>query len=551
MCGVFGIWGNNNEEAMQALRKGMLNRGPDATGIYEDGHLSIGMSRLHLRGDDSTLLPFKTGGMICSYNGEVYGKISDDYSYLENLQGGIGEVDFIQQNNFNSEFDGMYALAMFDKEKKVLQFKRDRFGIKPLFYNESSAGLTFSSYVKLLDRGAGGREPYNIDALFDSFTYGYPLGADTFFNEIKELPGNGIASISGSSPLIVGKIDSDVPGKDIPLSLKEAIRQSLDSCIKGDYKIGLAVSGGIDSTILAYELNEMGVEDIETFSVILKESGDGIRDLRELGLKPGGAWTTWKHNYTEIDIESFTKYSLESVEQFGLPNDMHSLPLYTALAKLVAGRGLRILLTGEGADELFMGYAKYLNYKGAHTVDKYFLEGAKGNFIKKIFDPEVLQKGIQRGNEYSKGRFWEQIRAVELKCRLQKLLLRTDVVLMEHHIEGRTPFLHGYIPEIAMRSDAAEIRGDHGKKLLRDCYRGMIPGIEDSVKKRFKASEDFFMEVFQQKRMKDLLFREKQADGINLSNAIIERIYDQYTGSNKSDLSELLWLILTTKQAIN
>lgn len=555
MCGIYGAYGAKNLPLVKALQLSMLNRGPDKQGIYSDDDISLGMNRLHLWGEKTNEIPFEMNSCRLSFNGEIYGGINPDFTYKPNNNGGIGELKFAEENQRQSVLDGMYAIAEYNTAEKTLTLSRDRFGIKPLFYTCNNRQIIFSSCIRSLTTALPGYRPaLHPDALFDIFAYGYPLTDQTAFTGIKELmPGYELLAKNNSvtlKPLHFPELSGYDSGVK---SIRTTIRRALEGCIKGAYKIGLAVSGGIDSTILAHELNAMGVTDIETFSVVLEEAGDGVRELSDLGFSGKGPWNTWKHHYVEINPENFTGHALSSTDHFQYPTDMHSLPLYNILAKCVAERGIRILLTGEGVDEFFMGYNKYLDYRNTRRADRYYLLSAKGRFMEDIFDPAVIEGGVQRVNRFAEGDFWSQIRSVEIRCRLQKLLHRTDVILMEHSIEGRTPFLHGGLPEIALGSPVEKVRGPYGKTVIRKAYSDIVKGLMNKPKKRFKASEQLFIDTFNRPAIKEYLYEPIHIDGVNLNSNVIDKIYRAYengTQAEQSDLSELLFLILTTKKSL-
>jgi asparagine synthase (glutamine-hydrolysing) len=213
---------------------------------------------------------------------------------------------------------------------------------------------------------------------------------------------------------------------------------------------------------------------------------------------------------------------------------------------MVASVGIKVLLTGEGVDEHFMGYGKYTMYDGPQNMENYYLQGLKGKFIRDVFDPETVKNGVKRAENYTDGAFWWKVRQMEVRCRLQKLLHRTDVILMEHSIEGRTPFLHSGIPDVASSISPVVHIGTVGKEVIRNTYQELIPGIAQKVKKRFKASENLFLDVFNSKSVKEIMYSPIKIEGINLDLELIDTIYGAYN-EEKTDLSELLYLILTTK----
>src|SRR5262249_13977914 len=135
--------------------------------------------------------------------------------------------------------------------------------------------------------------------------------------------------------------------------LRGALRASLAACAFTDRPLGLALSGGLDSSILAFELDDLGVESLTTISVHVAGREVVMNDLQSLGLPPGGAWTRWRHVNVLVSPESFPELLAESVHALDSPHGMSSAPLYIALARAAAEAGVIVLLTGEGPDELF------------------------------------------------------------------------------------------------------------------------------------------------------------------------------------------------------
>jgi asparagine synthase (glutamine-hydrolysing) len=561
MCGIYGTYGGSPAVA-EALGRDMVNRGPDGQGIAVIGGAAIGMNRLHLWGDPTSDLPFRMHDGFAALNGELYGRLAPDGTverYIENTTGGEGEVRFFRSQTPPGALDGMYCVAELDARSGDVRLSRDRFGIKPVFYGlHPENGLVFASCIRsLFLPEAGFVRELHADSLIDSYAFGFSLSGQTPYVGIHELmPGCEMVVGADGARLsepeqLTGARRATPP--DIS-AVRRQMRRAVLSCANTEYPLGLAVSGGIDSTILAHELNAAGVENVTTFSVVLEEAGDGVVSLDQLGLPRDGVWKTWKHRHVVITKENFTSHMQGIVGRFSLPTDMHSMPLYSALAQIVADEGIRVLLTGEGADEYFMGYEKYRQYAGPRSLASYYLSGQKGAFIRELFDADIVDKADDRAERFGQtvggNDFMDRLRALEIRARLHKLLLRTDVVLMEYGIEGRTPFLHGGLPELALASTASSLIGSHGKQVLRDAYAAEIQGLSTRPKRRFKAPEKLFWDVFQSSEVQDVLFAPCRGDGFDLSAAKVARILDGYGTGEQSDLSELLFLIFTTKQAM-
>ncbi|MCE2521808.1 MAG: hypothetical protein J4F49_01105 [Rhodobacteraceae bacterium] len=133
-----------------------------------------------------------------------------------------------------------------------------------------------------------------------------------------------------------------------------------------------------------------------------------------------------------------------------------------------------------------------------------------------------MNAGLERRAVFAAGDFWDGIRSIEIADRLRKLLLRTDLILMDQSIEGRVPFLHA---GIAMTLNHAQLAAHHSKLILREIYAPEIPSLSDTRKRRFKASERLFGDVFDDPLINERVFRPVDLPGLNLSDDLINEIY--------------------------
>jgi asparagine synthase (glutamine-hydrolysing) len=261
----------------------------------------------------------------------------------------------------------------------------------------------------------------------------------------------------------------------------------------GTRKIGLCLSGGLDSSILAYELNEMGVEDLVTLSIVYTDSDDGINDLNQLGFKKPGAWQSWKHKCITPPTLGISELALQTVDLLGHPTRMTSVIGYEAIAKCASEEGVTVLLCGEGADELFLGYPAYANLscESNKTVwdglRRLYFGSERLNWIGKLLGDGAVayceSLGPNRWLKNPSKNPVQFLKQCERHLRLEPLLLRTDVTLMRHSIEGRTPYLHGIVPVCAHLCQA-----DLGqKRMLREAWRkAIITSIEGRPKRHFR-----------------------------------------------------------------
>ena len=365
MCGIAGVM--QHPEATQLTRRmlaRMDHRGPDGEGIVDFLNGSLGMCRLRIRGPLSFPLPIRNEqtSTWVSYSGEIYGTVGSKESAPN---GGPAEVRFMFQSALNgSQADGMFAFAsVTDRAGSVqsVRLSRDAFGIKPLYYRRISNGYAFGSEIAPLADIPSESLDLRAGAVAEFLAFGRVLADQTLYRQIESVPPGTTVQLDeqGATTTLTTPV-ADVPAT--ASDLRPALRDSVQKCLVSDRQVGLALSGGLDSSIIAYELNSLNVEDITTVSVCIPGVTDGLDDLRSLGLPPGGAWTTWRHQvatFAPVDLLPLIDVAVSC----GQPTRMTSFPLYLALAEAAKKAGVVVLLTGEGADELFAGYPSYLSWK--------------------------------------------------------------------------------------------------------------------------------------------------------------------------------------------
>jgi asparagine synthase (glutamine-hydrolysing) len=385
----------------------------------------------------------------------------------------------------------------------TVRLSRDYFGIKPLYYRRISDGYAFASEISPLAQIEGERLDGQDGAVAEFMAFGRVLGDTTFYRQIRSVPPGATVEL-GESGALIGP-GPQAGGGARTTDLRAAIRASVEGCLISDRPLGLALSGGLDSSIIAYELNALGVEDLATVSVRMRGVADGLDDLRQLGLPPGGAWNTWRHHLTVFEPADLPPL-IEDAVGAGQPTRMTSFPLYLALARAAKEAGVVVLLTGEGADELFSGYESYLSWWGGlrqqptfERLYEFALPAKRRAWLAGLLGPEAVawcRARLQEScAEVADLEPFRALRRLELALSLEPLLLRTDYCLMRYGIEGRTPFLHGDVPALADALGPRELCGRGQTKLaLRAAYRDELPpAIRSGAKRAFRApAADWF-----------------------------------------------------------
>lgn len=503
MCGIAGTIGDRwSESQFASLFDSISHRGPDSSGIHQSGNFRLGMNRLHIRGE-ANRLPYCNEGCVAAFNGQIYGVYPDGKKHVT-LAGSLESEIAAVHEWPSARINGMYACASAGKFGEDLMLQTDFQFIKPLFYRVDSNDVAFcSEFVPLVE--IGGADGIDQDGLAELFVYGWYLGDQTYKSSIRMVCSSDLSFRDGkpielpkSSPY--AELSPDNPAVD----LRNRIRGAVRLCLTGRGPFGLAISGGLDSSILAWELNAAGVENLTTISIVMAGTGDGLNALEELNLPAGGVWETWSHHTVVVGSDwNFLEAFESSVRMFGHPTNMSSLPLFQLIAEIAARNGVRVLLSGEGVDEFFAGYGSYRTMSERGGMTNYYRHPPRLALIRNLFGEDVLRAAQARFMEYFGTA--KDLRSIENRLRLSRLLLRTDVCLMSQSIEGRVPFLHNQIPDLALSIPWEKHVSGNGKALMREAYGKEMTQRARVKKTRFKLPDQV---------LRDLLFKSVVLDRV-------------------------------------
>lgn len=497
MCGIFGYSSSNNNQETSFLHdsiKSMKHRGPDGFGYEISTTHGLGMVRLRIRSCPSEKQPISIkGNTKAAFNGEIY---QDEQGNVPS--GGRGEVESIIASSTEHGVSGMFSLA-WTSDGNTLYLQRDAFGIKPLFIRVVGDVLYFSSEVKPL-LSLTKRIRLDKQAVIEYLAYGRQLSQGGFYEDIQPVqPGsklsitNGIiTSVEMNSVTTMIESGHQTSPPDDLREVRASIRQSILQSLPSDRKVGVAVSGGLDSTILCHELAELGMEGLSLVSIKADGSGDGISDIDELGIK-ADVHKSWDIATSYFYSSEYLSELREAISIILEPSRMSSLPLYLRLAKLAKKNGITVLLLGEGADELFCGYRSYIPLKEGAPLSHFVFTAKAREYMRRLLsdsDFTVLTKALDAKLEgLPSSSKWGKLRSLEATFSLEPLLHRADHLLMSQSIEGRTPFLHGETPEMAFSFGGDELLSDSQTKVvLRKAYDGFLPdAFQTEIKRPFRA----------------------------------------------------------------
>ncbi|HVA12597.1 MAG TPA: asparagine synthase (glutamine-hydrolyzing) [Stellaceae bacterium] len=506
MCGIAGMMSLGGEAPplarLQAMEKALAHRGPDGNGHYRSGDVGMVQTRLaiiDLATGDQPL--YEPGGAALMANGEIYNyrELHAEVPQAQFATGSDCELPLHLYRKFGLDFPrhlrGMYAIALHDPASGRLVLTRDPFGIKPLYYAETAQGFVFASEAQaILQSGAVPVELVR-QSRNELLELQFTTGRDTIFAGVSRvLPGETLVVTRGR---IVERrhVDALPPGGTVPASedaaLAEFDRVFAESVMlhqRADVPYGMFLSGGIDSSAVRAMMARLNERPVTAFTIGFSHASvaDERAAARAVAVELGA-----EHVEVEFREADFWTLLPEIARAMDDPAaDYAVLPTYK-LAATAREAGLKVILSGEGGDELFAGYGRYRSVTRPWWAGGKLLR-ARGNLDK---------LGILRGDLAG----WRDgVAAAELaahqsdRTRLQlaqatdcadwlpnDLLTKLDRCLMAHGVEGRTPFLDPGVAAFAFRlPDELKVRHGLGKYLLRRWLAGHSRAAQAMAKKR-------------------------------------------------------------------
>jgi len=354
VCGIAGVIGGGGD--IRRMTSRLAHRGPDDEGIYEN---VLGFRRLSIIDLAGGAQPMKgCGELRIVFNGEIY-------NYRE-LRASLKNHAFRTQSDTEvllhlyeekgpacvRELDGMFAFAIWDPAKRTLFAARDRLGKKPFVYRHDGERFQFASELAALET------PKSIDrtALEHYLAFGYIPAPLSIYEGVRKLPPAHTLTFDGSSVRIERywepKLESTAwPAREEMPALMEAMADAVKKRLIADVPVGAFLSGGIDSSIVVGIMNRY--QTVRTFSIAFKEEKfNEIAYAREVAAR-----FKTEHREFEVTVDAVKVLPL-LVERFGEPfGDASAVPTYYVARE--TAKHVKVALSGDGGDELFLGYRRY------------------------------------------------------------------------------------------------------------------------------------------------------------------------------------------------
>jgi len=523
MCGIAGIFNLNGDsverEDVSGMIQAIVHRGPDEKGTYTEGNVGLGSCRL-------SIIDLKTGQqpihnedktLWIVFNGEIYNFIQlkrdllkkghkfytqSDTEVILHLYEELGEKCL-------TKLDGMFALAIWDSTQKELLLARDPMGKKPLYWASFERKFVFASEPKAILAFLGFKRAINKDSLPKYFFYGYVPSPETIFKNIRRLPAGSFFSISQKG---VGEIKSfweldysqkiNLSREEVKNKTEELLKMAVKKRLIADVPIGIFLSGGIDSSLVAafvpdrrIEAFTIGFEDQKT-----DESAAAKDVAKHLGIKQN------LKIFSDKEVTGILPQALELMDE--PMADPSILPTY--LVSSFAREKVKVVLSGDGGDENFAGYPKYLAH---YLLEKTLLKNVPlhcpigrpdGKFwsfltyarfplelrnqlwlsslslaeVKRLTGYEVCFEDIEGYHQIFNGNDpLDEALFLDQKMTLaDQFLVKVDRASMANGLEVRCPFLDKKLVEFAAKIPfGIKIKNFRKKSILREMAEGVLP----------------------------------------------------------------------------
>jgi asparagine synthase (glutamine-hydrolysing) len=612
MCGICGLYGMESSEdpdrTIRRMTETIAHRGPDGAGIFVDEGVALGHRRLSVIDLSSAgAQPMTLGAATVVYNGECYNflKLRIEMEGLGHVFGGHSDTEVLLHAYQAwglaglERLEGIFAFALWDAARRRLILMRDRLGIKPLFYSWQAGRLVFGSEIKAVLAGGGVDRGLDDQALMEFLWYGNAFEERTIFRGVRALqPGSRLVIEAGQARLEtwwrveawLTRATRDSSRHDAAVAVREAVDTAVARQLVSDVPVGLFLSGGVDSSSIAASASIASGHRLASFSVAF-DYDKGVNELPKARLV--AQTLGLDHHELRIRGDALEEVISALVQVHDEPfADAANIPLYL-LARELRGK-IKVVLQGDGGDEMFAGYRRYSVLRAAalwrlwprglapviHTLfrgrgARIARVGAAASnadaavrmalllTVETLRDPPtaMLTDAARQRLEASTDPFAayrrcasrfvnfepvQQMLLTDISLQLpSQFLAKVDRATMAHGIEARVPLLDEGVASLAIGLPVAlKIRGRQKKIVLRDAMRSRLPPeILDGPKTGFGVPYEEWLRGalhgFARAAILDNTFVERFGlDRTHLATALAEH------RSRRRDRGFLLWKLL-------
>jgi asparagine synthase (glutamine-hydrolysing) len=614
MCGIVGLYHLNNKQPVSSeLLSGMVSmlrhRGPDEAGAWIHRTVGLGSARL-------SIIDLKTGQQPIHnedktiwvvFNGEIF-----NYRELRRQLVAQGHCFYTQSDTevlvhlyeqegpaFLNQLNGQFALALWDSRQRRLLLGRDRLGVRPLFYTTANGCFMFASEIKALLLNDKIKPEINLRALDQIFTFWALLPPETIFKGIYQLPPGHylLADRHGVVTRPYWQLSFPIQGEEVHAPEAEYIEQLRELVIdatrlrlQADVPVGIYLSGGIDSSVVASTVRFFSHHPVNTFSVRFTNDFYDESPYQQIMVDHLQA----THRAVNCSSKHIGQVFPDVIWHTETPILRTApAPLYM-LSDLVHQSGIKVVLSGEGGDEVFLGYdlfkeTKIRRYWAQHPETRRtvlfrrlypyltlaqlqspdYLKAFFGTGLmavdephyshlvtwmntakaKKFFSEEM--KAALAGSEaiedfkrtlpedFDRWHFLSKAQYIDMKLLLGGYLLASqgDRMAMAHSVEGRFPFLdHRVIELAASMPPRLKLRGMSEKDILKRAFADCVPAsVRQRPKQAYRAPniESFFADGQPLEYVADVLQPAKLRDAGCFNPALVEKLVQKFLTQGK------------------
>jgi asparagine synthase (glutamine-hydrolysing) len=545
MCGIAGFINqtlSDPRRVIDAQLDLLMHRGPDSAGAFLGRGATIGQTRLAIidleTGDPPITDEHENIGVALNgeiYNFEVIRKGLLERGHTLSTRGDTEVIAHLAEElppvELARALDGMFAIAIWDNNRKRLVLVRDRFGKKPLYYWAAGGGFVFGSEIKALLAHPSVPKDLHEAAIPAYLTHGYVPTPETFFAGIVSVPPGHVLTVEpGSQPVLeeywrprfagmdqVPLVDSSF--EEMTTEVRSLLLRAVEKRLVADVPLGAFLSGGIDSSVVVALMASLRTDKVQTFTI-------GFEDQEGYDERPFARMVAerWQTDHTEFVVQP---NAVDLVERLVWHHDQpfgDSSAIPTFLLSELTRKHVTVALSGDGGDELFGGYERFLAglsvdryqrvptflrnaarsaadllppgaFKGrAGSAQRFFEQADRGlpdaygswsSYITETKRRELWPGSLEEANDLYR-RVWDETRGADLLDRflylnlrmylLDDLLPKVDRMSMAHGLEVRSPFLDAALADYATRLPRhARIKGISLKRVLKAATQDLLP----------------------------------------------------------------------------
>jgi asparagine synthase (glutamine-hydrolysing) len=582
----------------------IVHRGPDDEGFYLSPRAGLGMRRLRIIDLETGRQPVRNedGTVWAVFNGEIYNyqdlrrdliarghtfRTSTDTEVIVHLYEERGE-------RCVEDLRGMFAFAVWDERRRSLLLARDRLGIKPLYYAEVGGRLLFASELKAILQLPEVERRLNWRAVSHVFSFLSTPATESIVDGVKKLePGHTLTAAAGQAARLSRYWDLQIeprPGRtedEVVEGLREVLEESVRLHLVSDVPLGAFLSGGIDSSSVVATMAPLVSSPVKTFSIGFPEEG-----YNELGhARRAAQWLGTDHH--ELVLEPDVVGILEDLawhldEPFG---DSSAIPTY--MVSKLASEHVKVVLSGDGGDEIFAGYDRYVvDDRRRHlgmlralglapaigALSRALPDGTRGKryladaalprmarylagvshfdapALAALVDGDAAAAVARAGDVFAPHvahgaglRYPARLQALDIATYLPgDILTKVDRMSMAHSLEARVPLLDHTLVEFAARLPARlALRGGTGKSLFKQALAGLVPdAILARPKKGFSVPLTYWFRDGLAEFLGDHLLGPHALGHGWLRRAAVEQLFADFRRTGRSSYLGQLWTLL-------